>query len=360
MFVWRWDDFINAIDSETGTLRWQYQVTDNSTVEVSTNNQLFIATGEDLISIDVLTGRETWRKSSEWNRDRMYAHLGMLFVYDHHISSLHVLDAATGEPRWSFDSVDARFNNWIDVSITQNTVYITGYNDEDSDFPYQDDLFHTCVLDAAQGLEQARTRSSGNDLLAIDDLYAGLLLAPVRKRWSEYDRRWQPGRTLSTHYGVIAESEAGKGIACYDFRTDEEHWTHAETNTDFPFVSTQENIVVSLNDDASCIIAIAADSGTETWRCRTVSNGWAYPIASSDDIVYVLERTQPSLYALTASTGAVLWVLPLHDSLDTCMDADMRALNIGEYSRNLHAHIEKNRLYIRTGHILCAVQLPEP
>ncbi len=290
----------------------------------------------------------------------MYAHLGMLFVYDHHISSLHVLDAATGEPRWSFDSVDARFNNWIDVSITQNTVYITGYNDEDSDLPYQDDLFHTCVLDAAQGLEQARTRSSGDDLLAIDDLYAGLLLSPVRKRWSEYDRRWQPGRTLSTHYGVIAESEAGKGIACYDFRTDEELWTHEAANTDFPFVSTQENILVSLNDDASSIIAITADSSTETWRYRTVSNGWAYPIASSDGIVYVLERTQPSLYALTASTGAVLWVLPLHDSLDTCMDADMRALNIGEYSRNLHAHIEKNRLYIRTGHILCAVQLPEP
>lgn len=359
LLVSQWDGFINALDIETGSSRWKYRVGTKATLEASANSQLFIVTQEYLISIAALTGRETWRKPLDWNFTCVYAHMGMLFLYDDD-AALQVLDATTGNLRWTFDSDDARFNVWIAVSITADTVCITGYNDEISELQDQDDLFHTCVLDATLGLQRTRTRSAGDDIARIDDLYSDLHLSPVLKRWSEYDRASQQTKSQSTRFGFLAASESNQGIACYDYRTDEELWVFQEADTDFPIITTSDTAFVSLQEDAACIVAIAANSGTEIWRFKTRATGWAYPVASTNGIVYVLERTHPTLFALTVGTGDMLWSLPLQKSLDRCLDINTRTLNKGEYPRNLYGHIKLNTIYISTGHALCAVRLPNP
>lgn len=361
VLMWTWDGVLCSLDAQSGATQWSYQLGASLIVEPLGNETVFVYGPEEfLMAINASTGTVTWRRALEWHHVAMHAGPGKLYLYDGY-ESIEVLDAETGNLLWTFDLDRAPFDTWVDVIIAEKSVCITGYTEdvEDDDCDNYGDQFVTCVLDIVTGIEQDRLKSAGDTFATLDGLYREISLGQFQKRWTEFDRQCLQG-SIRTRHGIVAERDEGVGIASFDYETDLESWVFEDANTSLPLVEVHDRIFVGLVDRASSVVAVAADSGKEIWNFSAIEDGWAYPVCASETAVYVIERTAPCLYALDPTSGKLLWRLALHDYLDSAVDANQRNIGTFNSSRDLTAQLNGQRVYLRTGHTVCAIQIPKP
>lgn len=362
LLVWRWDGCLEVLDAVTGVPIWQRSFDHIACWASSEGHLLFISADNGILAVETSTGTEHWHTELGFTIDSMHAHADKLILYNASTedgASLQVMNANTGNHSWGFHAYEAQFYELIDVSLFDEVICVTGYNDEDESPFESDGLFHSVALDLSTGVPMARVQSSGTDMVVIDDLYAGWIESRLYKRWSELDRKARNQRWFSTRRGAVMERENFPGLACYDVHTDETLWSYESASTDFPFIATQEYVYASVADDPAFIVAMNADTGVELWRSETKRAGWAYPVHASSEAVFALERTQPQLYCLSVKSGDLLWSLSLTEVLDTCPDAERRLLNVGLQSRRLQGFVVEGILVLRTGHVACAIQLPD-
>lgn len=360
LLVRRWDGCLEVLDAGTGVSLWQRSFDHIACWASSKEHLLFICADNAIFAVETSTGTEHWHTDAGCAVRAMHAHADKLILSDpsgEDGATLKVMNANTGTQLWTFTAYEAQFYELIDISLFDQVICVTGYNDEDESPFESDGMFHSVALDLSTGVPMARVPSSGADMVVIDDLYTGWINTQLHERWSEYDRKARGQKWFPTRRGIVMRGDDYLGLACYDLHTDEELWRCETASTDFPFIATQGYVYASLADDPAFIVATSADTGVEVWRCETRKEGWAYPVHATDEVIYVLERTEPRLYCLSAQSGDQHWSLSLAEDLDACPDAERGLLHNGSDSRNLEGLIAGDLLVLRTGHVACAIQL---
>lgn len=286
---------------------------------------------DKLYAVDASTGNLLWT-----NNDGLYTPYsaptvvdGTLYIGYDGTSSLHAINAATGETEWTFETGD-----WVRSSptVVDGTVYFGSFDENlyavNADTGNQEWKFtqpNNPVMfnggpAVANGLVHFGTKGSGN-LYAVE-------AETGNKVW---EFTGSSGGDPTVYNGRVFLGGDDGVLYAVDAETGREEWTFNDTSR----VSTPTvvNNTVYIGTEQS-LLALDASTGGIVWESSESSNGYGTPILHSGTLYVGSNNT---LRAISANDGTQMWVFTRpNDSVVTPTVHD-GTVYFGSRDENLYA-----------------------
>ena len=283
-------------------LGWRYQAQGSVQTSPSIVGDLVYATSDDgtLHALDIATGEERWSYAPELGPvGEPNVSEGRVFVReaDGHLATV---DALTGSELWRSDRVDYTSGPTFDG----DSVFIGAADGTLVALDAASGAVRWTVPVSTSGAElrnpayadgRVYVSEGGGDLVAVDAATAGVA--------------WRvPTGSTSTGTAVVADGivylgsydGVGGSLSAFDSATGGLVWTVAE-----PFFAPAISNGVAYAGGEGVLVALSASTGSELWRFEL--QGVVRAPAVADGVIYVPAEGEQRVYALEAASGRVLW-----------------------------------------------------
>lgn len=301
----RQDGTVQALATADGSERWRFQTDDSVRAAPTVDGDTVFLTSEDghVYALGTESGAQQWRLEIG-DADSVPPVVGAETVYAVGDGTLYALDVAAGTEQWSSDAGgDGR------PAVADGTVYA-----------HPNDLV---ALDADTGTEQWRFGMSWSrdtfPVVSDDTVYAandgGNIYAVAATDGGEQWHRRTGGMGWDDYQAVAVANDTAY-VTSYDgnvyavrLETGTERWAFQTGDAELqsaPAVTGETVIVAS-----DTVYALDAATGAERWRFDSGGSSSASP-AVADTTVYV-GSVDSSVHALDVESGEQLWVFDAAD-----------------------------------------------
>ena len=311
------DGVMYALNTEDGTIQWRQEGTCQGrlagTEFVTSQDVVFIQSFDQVLALDLVSGREIWTTSIHASRLTLNPE-NQEIVYvetENKPYCLYALNALTGKEVWKYCTEVRNMHTWQPQVSNGTIVFQTKYNN-----------LH--ALDSVTGREKWY-HSAGYYLLFPP---ARVWTADNQEKWV-YQKKNKLMSPLLAQNSTIFFHCADGFMYALGIQTGEERWKFQAEEREMlgnPFpVLSHGMILYQANNNQ--IIAVNATSGSPVWRLD-MKNGDEImnKYAISDDTMYFGNIMNEYLYAVDLISGQKKWI----SEVDSWTSAGAPALSRGK------------------------------
>lgn len=256
VYIGSWDNFLYALDTETGQKEWEFETDRNIRSSPAIGDSSIFVSSDKVYSLNKTDGTQQWETDiPALGRGAPTLVDGTLYVPRQ--GELYALDASTGNIQWSFETDGGIYSS---AAITNDTVFV-GSRDN-----------YLYALNAENG-ELVWDKNTRSDIQG----------APVV--WEE----------------TVFVANSGGAVYALSTETGDEKWRFGPVGDRFHTSPIVDGEQVYFGSVDRSFFAVSIDDGEEQWSKEFHTNA---PPIIIDDIVYTTDGR--SLLVVDSDTGTII------------------------------------------------------